>query len=111
MGQHSWQKPAIKSTQVACICCGGTEAKLDLGTVLYTGFGGWHIRKDGVQFYAANDYAEFQDCKTVADIEAMIGDEDDSEYLAVAFLPLRGATYQRHSRNHWVLIDENEGFA
>lgn len=108
--QH-WKKPAIKSSKVACLCCQSTDEILPLETLLYMGFGGWNVSKNGEMFFVERNDIEFEESKTLADIETMIGEDEESEYLAVFFSPLRGCTYQRHSKNHWVLIEEDEGFA
>lgn len=108
--QH-WKKPAIKSSKVTCVCCNSTDEVLALDTLLYMGFGGWNISKNGEPFFVEENNVEFENSKTLSDVEEMIGEDDESEYLAVLFSPLLGATYQRHSKNHWVLIEEDDGFA
>lgn len=105
-----WLKPSIKNTKVACLCCGSTSELLPLETQLYNGFGGWMVVKNGELFYQSQDEG-FDESKNVHDIENEIGEDNENEYLAILFSPLRGATYQRHKKNHWVLIEENEGFA
>lgn len=106
-----WTKPAIKSSKVACLCCQSTDTILPLDTLLYMGFGGWNILKNGEIFFVEGNNIEFENSKSLADIEQMIGKDDENEYIAVFFSPLRGSTYQRHSKNYWVLINEDEGFA
>lgn len=58
-----------------------------------------------------DDTDSFEDCKSLADIEEIIGNDDINEYIAELDLPLRGATFQRHEKNLWVLIYQNNGFA
>lgn len=83
---------------------------LELDTKFYDGFGGWVVTKNGEEFYRDTS-DDWDNVKDVSDIEEMIGEDEESEYLAILWSPLRGATYQRHSKNHWALIEQNEGFA
>jgi hypothetical protein len=106
-----WWKPGIKATGAICACCAQTTELLSLDTVLYDGFGGWSVTKNGQYFFQADQGKEWDETETLKDIENMIGEDNESEYLANLFTPLRGATFQRHAKNHWVLIETNEGFA
>jgi hypothetical protein len=107
----SWWKPGIESKGSVCFCCGQTREILPLDTLLYDGFGGWSITKNGSFFFQEDPNKEFEDSMTLQGIEDMIGEDTENEYCANLFLPLRGATYQRHSKNNWVLIEKNDGFA
>lgn len=111
MEKQKWFKESIQSTQVGCLCCGGTEALLPLNTKLYFGFGGWTVTKNGALFLCDDRDVEFDEYHDLQFVEDLIGEDTESEYIANFDSPLRGATYQRHSKNHWVLISENEGFA
>lgn len=104
-----WLKPAITSHGGGCLCCKGTTDTLDLETYLYPM--GWKILKDGETFFVEDDDKDFDECRDLIYVESLIPKDDNSEYLAIVYLPLRGATYQRHEPNKWVLIEQNEGFA
>lgn len=41
-----------------CPHCPATEDKLEMDTVLYQGFGGYHVEKDGEVFYCGDQQAE-----------------------------------------------------
>lgn len=99
----------IKSKHVGCLCCPGNLQVLDVETALHNSFGGWMVTKNGDLFYQADHDAE--EVKSIEDIEAEIGDDLESDYMAILWLPLRGASYQRQCKNHWVLVEENMGFA
>ncbi len=106
-----WYKPAINGGQGGCLCCPSTAALLPLKTKLYYGFGGWSITKNGKPFFTDNRDVDFEKYKDLKHVEKLIGEDLKSEYRAIFDSPLRGATYQRHAKNSWVLIDTNEGFA
>lgn len=95
-----WWKPAIEG-----------KGSLDLHTQLYLGYGGWLVTKNGETFYSAKIEDDFDGAKSLQDIENMIGEDPESEYIALFFGPLREATYQRHAKDQWVLIETGEGFA
>ena len=100
----------IKSTHVGCLCCPGNESDLCMDTVLYTGFGGWSIHKNGELYYMGDQNTEWEDEKKLSDIEKEAALDPDNDWRAKVFLPLRGATYQRQN-GKWILVDENIGFA
>jgi hypothetical protein len=109
--RKGWLKPAIKEKMLGCLCCGGKGELLPMEAVMYNGFGGWTVTKNGETFYCGDHNSEWEEFKTIAQIEEMIGEDDESEYLAIKYTPLSGGTFQRQSKNHWVLIEENMGFA
>lgn len=100
----------IKVPNVACVCCGGNSLHLGLETVLYNGFGGWHIEKDGNTYYEGDFHLEVEQYKTLSDIEKDAKLSPDSDWRAILWSPLRGAEYQRQN-SKWVLVNQNEGFA
>lgn len=105
-----WWKPAIEAGTPVCPCC-PTAQLLHLETVLCNGFGGWTVNKDGSTYYQAETNQDFDECKTLQDIEKEIPEGDQSEWIAHLWAPLREAKYQRHEKNKWVLIQKGEGFA
>lgn len=109
--KKEWFKPAIESTGTNCGCCGTTTVILPLNTKLYYGFGGWNISKNGVEFFKDNRDVEFEDYLDLNHVENLIGDNVIDEFTAFFNSPLRDATYQRHSKNNWVLINKGDGFA
>lgn len=103
--------PAIEPKNVACLCCGSShETHLPLDTVLYNGFGGWYITKDGKHFFADEVDKEWEQFKTLAYIEEQAKKSVNHDWRAILSNPLHGAEYQRQ-RGKWVLIEENLGFA
>lgn len=110
--EKSWFRPAKeKGIHHGCLCCGGTVTKLSMRTRLYNGFGGWTIVKDGTLFFMEDTHKEYYEAPTLLKFEKLAREEPESEWVAELYLPLRGATYQRHGYNMWVLIDSNPGFA
>lgn len=109
----TWWKPGIKAGSASCLCCGGlTVEVLALKTKLYnSSAGGWSVTKGGQPFFCDQRDVEFEEYYDVEHIESLIGEDPDTEYLAHVYLPLRSATYQRHSKNNWVLIENGEGYA
>ena len=99
----------IRPTRMFCLCCDGTQSHLDLDTVLYNGFGGYYVTKNGETFYSGHDL-DWEEYKKLSDIEAEAKLDPDQDWQVILFSPLRGATYQRQGEK-WVLVEENEGFA
>lgn len=103
--------PPIKPKRVGCLCCGSSnETHLAMTTVLYQGFGGWMILKDGELFHMEDNNTEWEDFKTLAFIEKKAKQSPNADWKAVCDTPLHGEVYQRQ-RGKWVLVEENEGFA
>jgi hypothetical protein len=109
--EKPWFKPAkTKGIHQGCLCCGGTVTKLSMRTRMYNGFGGWSICKNGSMIFC-DQSGEYETAPTILKFEKMAREEPEEEWTAELYLPLRGATYQRHGYNMWVLVDSNEGFA
>ena len=100
----------IKGKHIGCLNCGGNESKLPMRSLLYSGFGGWYITKDGEHYFEEKVNLEFNENKTLSYIERRAKLEPEADWRAIVFLPLRGATYQRQGKSNWVLVEENEGF-
>lgn len=109
MVQANWQPP-LERMNVGCLCCGSLQLHLAFDTVLYMGFGGWSVTKNGEMFYWADSDTEWGDFKTLKDIESDAIKEPDADWRAVCDTPLHGETYQRQN-DKWVLIEQNLGFA
>lgn len=106
-----WWKKAIPAVGSSCICCDTTTEILNLNTKLYFDFGGWTINKNGQPFFSDQRSVDFDEYKDLNHVEALIGEDDENEYTAEVYLPLRSAKYQRHAKNIWVLIEKGNGFA
>jgi hypothetical protein len=102
-------KPLEKKNH-GCLCCESLELHLPFDTVLYQGFGGWSITKDGQHFFSEDSDKEFDEMKTLAYIEEIASKEPDADWRAICDTPLHGETYQRQN-GKWVLVEQNEGFA
>ncbi len=101
----------IESKGGGCLCCGGTKNILSLDTQLYNGMGGYSVKKNGELYYQASIDDEFDGCKSLQDIENEAIKEPDADWRVIVYLPLRGGSYQRQAPGHWVLYEQNEGFA
>ncbi len=101
----------LKPKIAGCLCCGsGSKSHLPLDTVLYMGFGGWMVTKDNELFYMADSDLEWEENKTLLDIEKSAKRKPNCDWRAICDTPLHGETYQRQ-RGKWVLVEENLGFA
>lgn len=111
----SWYIKPLDTKKIfhGCLNCGGTGQTLDLETRLYNGFGGWTITKDGELYFMENPSEEkaWEEWKQMKEIEEEAKKDPDHDWRAEVFLPLRGATYQRHGEGKWVVIESNQGFA
>lgn len=103
-------KKTKKTYAGGCLCCPGTDEHLDMDTVLYQGFGGYHVEKDGEIYYWADSDLEWEQYKTLADIEKEAKRTPGSVWRVILNNPLRGATWER-KRGVWHLKDHNNGFA
>ena len=88
--------------------------------MLYCGFGGWTIARDGHQVYPAltkrGDVRRHRDRtiavgdKRLAKIER-VAQREPGDWRARFDSPLRDAEYQRQGKGRWVLIASGPGFA
>ena len=108
-GNYEILPPLPAKASNKCTCCGDTVQHLPLDTELYNGFGGWQVNKNGALFYQA-DSGDWDNSKTLSDIEVEAALDPNNDWQAVLYTPLRGATYQRQN-DKWVLVEVNEGFA
>lgn len=106
-----WWAPGIPAKGGGCLCCPGTVEKLPMNTRIYNGFGGWTITKDRQLIYMGDSNLDWEKYPTLMKFENMARKEPDSEWTAELMIPLRNASYQRHGKNTWVLVDQGQGFA
>lgn len=106
-----WLKEPITAHGGGCLCCAGTTDKLPMNTRIYDGFGGYTIWRNGQLFYAPPNGLEFDEYDTLMKYENKARKEPDADWQVKIDLPLRNATYQRHDKNTWVLIEQGQGFA
>lgn len=92
------------------MCCPGNEDLLSMDTVLYQGFGGYHVEKNGEIYYWADSDLDWEKYKTLSEIERVAKRTPSDEWKVVLNNPLRGATWIR-KRGQWHLIETNMGFA
>ena len=79
---------------------------------LNSGFGGWIVTKDGATISIKNQNPDdWENVTELKDIEVLAKKEPEHKWLAIVFLPLRGATYERSKCGNWNLIETNNGFA
>lgn len=95
-----------------CLHCPGSEDLLPLSTVLYNGFGGYSVWRNGKFYFAADpskdiSWDKFPRLRRFENIARKIG----GHWKVVLDNPLRGATWRRKEKNKWVLTETNQGFA
>lgn len=96
-----------------CMNCPRTENFLPMDTVLYNGFGGYHVEKDGETFYEGDINGHWDSFLTLEEIEKRCKKDPNtvSIYEVILYTPLRGATWRRNKKGFWVLKETNQGFA
>lgn len=107
--EKPWLKPKIENGLFLCLCCSGPDDHLCLTQELFG---------DGVCGFTVNCFEHDGSIrqldiegKTLADIEALIKEDDSREYRCYYLAGLHDETYQRHERNKWVLIEKGPGYA
>jgi hypothetical protein len=100
----------IKHYRGGCLCCPSTEDLLPLDTVLYNGFGGYQVQKNGKVFYQGKPDEEWGDYKKLNVFEKLARKEK-GKWEIILNNPLRGATWRRKGKNEWILVETNQGFA
>jgi len=94
-----------------CLNCPQTEDLLPLSTILYQGFGGYCVNKNGKLYYEAEQSDEWEDFKTLNEIEKEVKKDENAKWEVVLDNPLRGATWERNKKGRWILTKTNKGFA
>jgi len=74
------------------------------------GFGLACVEKDGRLVYIEHNQ-EWKDLPTLMRFENIARKDPDHDWRVKLHTPLHGEEFQRHSKNNWVLIDSNGGFA
>jgi len=95
----------------SCLHCPESEDVLAMDTVLYYGFGGYSVRKNGKLFYEGDPAGEWESFKTLKQIERQAKKEPKAKWEVKLDNPLRGATWQRNKNGEWILKETNQGFA
>ena len=82
-------------------------------TVLYNGFGGYRVEKNGETFYEGDINGHWDSFLTLEEIEKRCKKDTNtvSIYEVILYTPLRGATWRRNKKGFWVLKETNQGFA
>lgn len=93
-----------------CMQCPGSHDVLAMDTVLYNGFGGYHVKYGGKFFWAGDINGEWESFPTLRKFENMAR-KKPGKWEVVLDNPLRGATWRRVGNDHWALTDTNQGFA
>jgi hypothetical protein len=75
-----------------CMQCPGSHDTLEMDTVLYQGFRGYYVRKDGDVHYWADSKLKWEEFKKASDIEAEAVLAPDHKWEIVLDNPFRGAT-------------------
>lgn len=93
--------------------CPGNHDLLEMDTVLYNGFGGYRVEKDGKLFYEGDPAwdADWEKYMTLQQLEKEAQKEPKADWRVILNLPLRSGEWQRHGENEWVLINSGIGFA
>ena len=102
---------AIKKNRGGCLNCPNTEDVLSPDTVLYNGFGGYRLEKNGKIFYQGRSNAKWEQFKNLKQIERIAAKSPRSRWRVVLDNPLRGAIWSRKRKGEWILISTNKGFA
>ena len=104
-----WTKlPPIAPDGAACLNCGPKSARLKMSDYIGVGFGYAACERDGEPVWIEQD---FNDAPTAMRFENMARKDPDHDWRVVIHGPLSGATYQRHGRNDWPMVEKNQGFA
>lgn len=91
--------------------CPGNHDLLAMDTVLYNGFGGYKVVKNGELYYVGDYDKDWEYYQTLEKIEQAARKEPEKDWRVILDLPLRSGEWQRHGENEWVLIKSGLGFA
>ena len=103
-------KKKEKKMRGGCLNCPGSPDLLPLDTVLYYGFGGYTVRKDGKDYWAGDPQGKWESFPSLTEFEKIARRVKGSWEVALDN-PLRGAVWRRKGKDTWVLIETNQGFA
>lgn len=106
----NWTKqPAIAGGMGGCLCCGVTTDKFMPTQWISVGFGYAALERDGKPVW--HESPKTTRPMTGRRAESMAAKDPDHDWRIVLNAPLRSATYQRHAKGEWVLIEKGLGFA
>jgi hypothetical protein len=102
--------PAVEGS-VACLTCGcGAQTDLEPDRRICVGFGSAGYSKDGKALWDEQG-EEYDDCPSVADVEALAVADPDHGWRIYFYAPLYESEYQRQGEGRWVLVRKGQGFA
>jgi hypothetical protein len=102
--------PALLSSHVGCLNCGGKPLTLKMNHVLQVGFGTVSLECDG-KYVELGDPLNESKPWSVQKAENLARKSPSRDWRIVVWGPLSGFTYQRQGKNLWVLVEKNLGFA
>ena len=106
-----WTKrPAIQSRAGGCLSCGVPPETFRASQRVSVGFGIAQLTKDSRAVWDAGA-AEYDECITGADAEALALADPDHDWRIVLDAPLSSRVYQRHGPGLWALVEQGPGFA
>lgn len=98
--------------KITCSCYSLTKEILDIDTILYNGFGGYAVYKDNEIYYQGNPNEEWENFRTLRQIDRIAKKDPHHIWTVVLNNPLRGATWGRkETTGEWILLETNQGFA
>lgn len=103
------QKPYQGIIHDGCAHAQSVKRVADMNMILAVGFGCVQVWKGrSLIFDGTSDESARP---RLSEFEEMAVKDPDHDWRVVLHGPLRGAEYQRHDKEKWVLINSNEGFA
>lgn len=102
--------PAIKGGPAGCLNCGYAHATLPLSAYIAVGFGDAHVSKNGKIVWREEPSAKRWPRVRRFELMARRAHRRQ-DWRIVMDGPLHGETWQRQGKNHWVLVERNQGFA
>lgn len=103
--------PPVQKANQGCACCPVPAIHASMDKVICAGFGSAQAYNDAGFFYDGGDLDNWDNAKTIGDIESIAKLDPDHDWQVTFVGPLHGETYQRHGDGLWVMIETNEGFA
>lgn len=114
----TWTKlPPVESDKIhhGCLTCGATHQLAPMDLYIAVGFGSAQLTKDGEVLFdgedASRDEEADEELFSLGYWEAKAELDPDHDWRVSLQGPLRGRTYQRQGKEHWVLVESNMGFA
>ena len=82
-----------------------------MSEILYYGFGGYEVFKNGELFYRGKSDIKWEKYKTLRQIENQAKKEPGAEWVVELNNPLRGGKWKRNNDGQYILFETNIGFA